>query len=545
MKRVHLILLVELFICSKSFSQGCIAGSSQCDAYMNNYHTRYLADADMFWDYSSGISRTYIPKNNNSSPIFAAGLWIGGYFQGSLRTAASTYRQNGLDFWPGPLDTTSAGTNAVGCSTYDNFFLISKTEVDNQKNHLYNSGNMPAHITNWPANPSSTGFSYKLAPYEDVNHNGKYDPLNGDYPIIWGDYSIYQIFNDAGNVHNESGSNGKFGFEIHATHYFVNCPNDSALWNTMFTHYDIINRSSNTYDSLHTAMWLDFNLGNYADDYIGCDTTLNLFYVYNGDGYDEDEGPYTGYHQYLPAFGGLILNEKLSSFTSYANLPPLNGSMGTPPVNSHSPYTYYSLTNGLFSNGNSIYIGGDGTTGAQTTKYLFSGDPVANTGWTEANATQLPGNKNGIGGTGPYTVNPGDTIKLDIAYVFARDYQHPNDSVASIAKLRQYVQSIKNYYDSNSTPCGSVFQPAGIKEENYKENIISIYPNPTKGDFIIETNNNEKQIVQIIDINGDRILSQEIYGKTSIEIPNLAAGVYTLSVINNTIVTNKKIVILK
>ncbi len=41
-------------------------------------------------------------------------------------------------------------------------------------------------------------------------------------------------------------------------------------------------------DNLYLAQWTDVELGNPGNDFIGCDTTLNLGYVYNGRSIDEE-----------------------------------------------------------------------------------------------------------------------------------------------------------------------------------------------------------------------------------------------------------------
>src|ERR1700740_452634 len=226
------LLTIGLLLSVYSFGQNAVAGHGKFNATMNNYQTIFLTDNDMFWNYSSGGTQTFIPKNSNSSPIFAGSAWMGGYDQNNvLHTAAMTYRQSGVDFWPGPIDTVTLAASSSLCSSFDGFYLIYKTQVDSQKNNLYTVSTMPQQILNWPGNGISTqNTSYKLAPYVDVNHNNKYDPLNGDYPIMYGDYSIYQITNDVGNTHGETGG-AAFGIETHATQYVIDCPSDSALWN--------------------------------------------------------------------------------------------------------------------------------------------------------------------------------------------------------------------------------------------------------------------------------------------------------------------------
>ncbi len=82
-----------------------------------------------------------------------------------------------------------------------------------------------------------------------------------------------------------------------------------------------------------------------------------------------------------------------------------------------------------------------------------------------------------------------------------------------------------------------------IKKVNDKQ--ISIYPNPNHGSFVIETNSTEKQLVQVYDVTGKVVLSQNIYGKTTIDAGNLNEGVYSVCVANNGGKINKRVVIVK
>lgn len=556
MKKAYL-LTISLIISLHSFGQQCIAGIGQFDIIANNYRARLLSDNDIFWDFTAGVPRFEIPIYSNSFPIFAAAPWMGGYSGGNLHIGAMTYRQYGIDFWPGPIDTLTLNTDITDCQAYDTFFPIRRAEVNNQKNHLYNYANMPANITYWPANPiAGENTSYKLAPYEDVNHNNKYDPLNGDYPIMFGDYSVFQINNDVGNRHGETGGLS-MGIETHITNYAITCDNDSALKNTLFLHYDIINRGVDTFTNFLFSMWSSFGYeasfysnSKSKKNYIGCDTLLNMYYSYKGTGYDIDIGGETGYHQYLPAFAGVFLNQKLSRFISYNNTAStINGN----PSYASRGIPYINLMNSFWENGTPMTYGDSGTTvGTNPTKYIYSGDPTANTGWTEANAGNKPGNRNGLGSCGPFTFYPKDTLKIDFAYVFARDYQHPGDSIACIPILRKYVQKIQRYYNTDSltimtNACAGVINipPPGISQ-------LLLYPNPATTSFnlALPSQGGGTYTINIYDMFG-RLVMQDNYTPPSegqlevIDVSNLSEAIYNISINTPSGVVIKRLVIVR
>jgi len=84
---------------------------------------------------------------------------------------------------------------------------------------------------------------------------------------------------------------------------------------------------------------------------------------------------------------------------------------------------------------------------------------------------------------------------------------------------------------------------SGILELSNITEHITVYPNPTSGQFTIETNRNDKQTLEILDLNGRLVLSQNVNGTTTIDATNFNEGVYTLLIKTANSVTNKKLVI--
>jgi len=85
----------------------------------------------------------------------------------------------------------------------------------------------------------------------------------------------------------------------------------------------------------------------------------------------------------------------------------------------------------------------------------------------------------------------------------------------------------------------------GINQVISVNNQITVYPNPTNGNFIIETNQNEKQTIQVLDLNGRIVFSQNIKGTTNIDAGNLNEGIYNLTIKTIDRVVNKKLVIVR
>ena len=93
--------------------------------------------------------------------------------------------------------------------------------------------------------------------------------------------------------------------------------------------------------------------------------------------------------------------------------------------------------------------------------------------------------------------------------------------------------------------CSVSYSTAGIESViSNKENLI-IYPNPTSGQFFIETNTNEKLSIDLYDLNGRNVFSASVNDKSNIDVSALNEGVYTLTIKTANSVTNKKLVILR
>jgi len=85
---------------------------------------------------------------------------------------------------------------------------------------------------------------------------------------------------------------------------------------------------------------------------------------------------------------------------------------------------------------------------------------------------------------------------------------------------------------------------SGISTFNTQQ-AVSIYPNPAQNSFTAETTSTDKQTVEVFDINGKQVLSQTIQGKTTVDVSNLSAGVYNISLTSNNGAINKRLVIVK
>jgi hypothetical protein len=439
----------------------CDNPSSQFDLKVNNVNARIHNGGDMWWDLV-GNPRYEIPKDGGVHSMFASAVWIGGVDAGGqLKVAAQTYRQSGVDFWAGPLDGDASITRDE-CSAWDDQFVINRgpwIEFINDAQDGSVDKQIPKEILEWPAkgNPNITlddkynNRPYSLAPFEDVDNNGIYEPSKGDYPILadkWEgarpDQMIWWVYNDKGDIHTETNAQ-PIGIEVQAT-AFAFKTND-ALNDMTFYHYKLINRGSTTLDSAFIAQWVDPDLGAYDDDYVGCDTTANLGICYNGDAVD---GPTTpNYGSEVPMVGvdffegpedpSDTVNGKprrlgMSSFLYYNNDFSITGN---PTSASH----YYGYMTGSWKDGTPFTCGGNGYGGNQRCKFMFPGDPNKG-GWSECSEGNQPSDRRFLQSSGPFVLQPGAVNDVTVGVVWVPDQNYPCPSFDELKIADQKAQGL-------------------------------------------------------------------------------------------------------
>ena len=473
---------------------GCNPSTSQTDLDVNNVRTIIMAGGDMWWNLDD--ARYEIPKDGNRHSMFAGALWIGGVDDGGqLKVAAMTYRQSGNDFWPGPLNVSNASITADECNKWDQHFKLERSDVDEYvaRFGIDQTYDPPQSITEWPAHPfpdSPPGQDFYLAPFFDVNGNGVYEPFDGDYPDynitgtnddakLFGDQTLFWIFNDKGNIHTETEAE-PLGLEIHAQAFGFAA--DNEVNDMTFYNYKIINRSTLPLNNTYFGQWVDPDLGYYLDDYVGCDVGLGLGYCYNGDA--EDEGA-AGYGFNPPAIGvdffqgplsdpddgldndrdGVIdeidtiinvlgdtmfVTEQIimSKFVYYNNDFTVTG-------NPESGTDIYNYLRGIWKDNVPMTFGGDGHGGGtgstnQPCNFMF---PVTSDAafpgqeWTEVTAGNIPADRRFLQSAGPFTLEPGAVNTITTGVVWAR--AKSGGQTASIQLLKIYDREAQALFDNN------------------------------------------------------------------------------------------------
>jgi hypothetical protein len=578
-----------------------ITDNSYDSLYLNNINAQINANGIQFL--GRGVARFEVPKFSGKNTICVSTLWIGGLDQNdSLHLAAARYGQGPVtgmalthfDYFAGPVMDSTA--YSIYQDTLWNYvWNLKQSDIDYHKAHWTDAGYQPIHdILTWPGNGNvSLGQAAQLAPFYDRNGDGIYNPMDGDYPLIRGDQALFFILNDDRNIHAES-DGAKLKAEIHGMAYVFNVPGDSALMNTVFMNYKIINRSTNTYHNTYIGVFTDTDIGYWGDDYIGCNVEGSYYYGYNGtpvdgtgqpgsyganppaqaiaiiggpyidpDGKDNPKVDSLG-HQLCDAsvngtnFGdGIADNERygLTNFMTFNN-SGVPGYMIDP---QYSPQ-YYNMLQSIWRDSIQLKYGGNGhEPGAYGSpcKFMFPGisDPLcwgagcilqSPLDWTEVTAGNAPFDRRGVGSSGPFTFNPGQEQEFDVAYTCARAYDNSIDS--TLNKLKNYVDSVKQYFGSNKLPNGNSFN--GIANNSGLNAIkVLFYPNPasTQVNVLFDRIINTPVNISIYNSNGTliRTLSDTPSGRLiTLDISGLSTGLYLFSTeINGRVVTKKVSVI--
>jgi hypothetical protein len=451
--------------------------SSVIDAkYIDINNLRSLESNTGFSDFNmnSIYGGLEFPKGSTKTLIYKSGFLWGGFAKddGQVRIGGSAY---GTGLEPGPImPNGQAALNPntdkrwrvyrVRPDVYPGGPIIDLT-YEAQLEGTTSDALRTQYETDWTEWPA-TGTSIDLgAPFTDVNGDGKYEAAI-DIPGVHGsDQTIYYVANDLDStISNSFYGTNPLGIEVHATYWAYK--QAGAIGNVYFKKYTLINKGYqyNQIDNMFVSFWADPDLGSSGDDLMGTDTTLNLIYTYNGLSTDAVYAP-----EAPPCIGFSLLEGPAvngsSTDTAFFNGRKLPGKKNLPMTASYifvfadSNYwdpqqgsklgarEFYRLFNSMYAISGQHYK----TPQSQLTNYLFTGDPVAGTGWID---TVIPDDiKQGLA-SGPFTFAPGDTQEVVIAEIAGEgtDYLH------SIYTVKEYQYYAANMF-KNLTNCSEVPTP--------------------------------------------------------------------------------------
>ncbi len=535
MKVVYTFLLLSIYF--SSTAQNCSPGDAFIELNVNNINAELRNSGDFWWDGADGRYITPADGIDEVSAIFAGGLWIGGLDpNNSLKLAAVQYRTgNNGDYYPGPLKDSDGQAFEDGCTDWDRFWIVNKSEVDA---HFldFSDGSIDNRIDNiysWPGrnNPhfeSFVGFpipaDQKLAPFFDKDHDGNYNPDNGDFPLIKGDQSIWWVFNDNAGVHGLTNATA-IQIEVHAmASAFANGDNED-LNNATFYDFEMINKGAYEFIDAFVGLWVDFDFGCSEDDYTGYDEEYQMMCVYNQDDYDgdEDNGCFdlNTYKDKIPMLGIKKLESNVNPVTSYVS-SNFNLSVGSSsPINHFNvPLEIYNFLRGFWLDGTAISYGGSGFDpgSTDTTKFMFNGDPSINEEWSMCSANLTPESRFSVMSSSISNLQPGQSTTASYAVIFVEDVSHP---CPSLDRLKAASDAV----------CDALLSS---DEELIPKVNFTVSPNPAI-DFITIISKKPIQSINLLGLNGQSVL-EDNSNKSNVrvlDISSVHAGIYFISITDN------------
>lgn len=404
----------------------------------------------------NGNSGFEYPRRSGKTAVFQSGFLWGGKVDGQIRVGGSVYRQGTV---PGKiLNSGVPATQLVGedpdLPHVRNFrvrpdYLTGSVQAEIDDGEGSESEIRAAYERDWMDWPAEDG-----APFEDIDGDGIYDPAV-DIPGVPGAaQTIWFVANDADpNQSQFMYGSLPMGIEQQVTVWGYNFA--GPLGSMMFRKYKIINKSNTPITDMYVSMWNDPDLGDAADDFVGCDTTLSLAFCYNANPVDQIYGSTPAAVGFDFLQGPIVDGEPTD--TAIFNNQYVFGKKNLP-MTAHYFFinpdaVYRDPTQGQYQGTLEWYNflqGRVGTTGdifpdpntGGTSVFALYGDPVTGEGWLDGDQ-HPPGDRRAGMASGPFVMAPGDTQEVVVAEVAAIGA----NNIASVSLLKAYDAFAQDAYD--------------------------------------------------------------------------------------------------
>ncbi len=422
---------------------------------INKISTYLRANGIADIDPAQANSGFIFPKGSSKAAIYESGFLWGARIAGDpqVRVGGSAFRsglQTGKILSPGVAEDPNLPKNRI-------YRVRPDWRNADLSSEIRDEGRAAAEIRDqyekdWNEWPAADG-----APYKDVDSNRTYNPAV-DIPGVPGaDQTVWFVTNDLNttNTQNLYGAQ-PLGIECQFTIWAY--AQEGALGNMIFKSYLMINKSATRFDSMYVCQWSDPDLGNAADDLVGCDTSLSLGYVYNGGntdatytplpppaaGFDFFQGPVVSSPGNTAIFRGRVIqnarNLPMKAFFYFINRDPIlaDPTQGAP-AGSTQFYNFFQgrigLTGEFFRDPQN-----------NPTTFTLTGDPVTGTGWLDGR--QFPAGDRRMGlSAGPFNMAPGDSQEIVVAEIAAGAIPGVNRTGA-VGLLKFFDKSAQLAYDN-------------------------------------------------------------------------------------------------
>jgi hypothetical protein len=586
MRKINLLITLLFLLCSIIVAQeknnSELGFPIRAHLNLNNISTIFKNTGISDIDPSQVASGFVYPFGSGKTAVYVSGLIWGAKIVGDpqVRVGGSTYREGLQCGWIDESGTVHPPSDPrsriyrvrpdvyIGGPTVD----LSKEAGDEGKSIFEVRAQYELDWTEWPGDLG--------APFYDGDGDGIYNPnpISGDIPGVYGaKQTIWFVAND----HDPSLTLNLYGTDPIGIEY------QATIWeytdslgfdNLFFRKYKLINKTDvlgdpTTFSNMYISMWSDPDVGDAGDDFVGCDTLLNLGFGYNGFdtdlvynplpppaiGFDLIRGPLVMGNANedrnrngivdIYDYGLTENNERVYGFINLAMTafyyfvrddsvltdPPL----GTPDGASQ----FYNFMQGKIGLTGDPFI--DPITN-QPTKFPLSGNPVTGDGWIDGILHSPNDRRLGLS-TGPFQMEPGDTQVVVVAEI-AGGAIVGIDYLSAIDTVKIYSQIAQNFYD-NTFPV--TVDESNIFPENFR--LEQNFPNPFNPSTQIKYSipHLSNVIIKVFDILGNEIeiLAKEEKPAGTYELTwyaeGLPSGVYFYRLQAVDYVETKKMILLK
>lgn len=435
-----------LLLASSVSAQEMICDFAKAESYLdiNNVRARIFNHGGLF--FKEGPAVYEVPKNGGTNGLFNANIWISGEIESEFRAAGTNYGYG--EFWPGVLDEN--GQPPEDCKPYDRIYNVSTLDFA-----LYDSlGIVSPDMQDWP---------WQLgAPVKDGDGIAdNYDLAAGDRPDLIGDQTLLWMMQDKSGPHTQS-MTPAIGLSVIGMAAALKSE-DPALSHATVYRYITRYQGNQPFEDVYIGMFVDPDLGDFADDYVGADTLRDMAIIYNA---DNEDGSSYGYGTAPPAIGIDVLqgplvdkdgidnnrdgqideaNERLAMEVFMYN-DELHEGYGGEIRRGHMRGRIFDGS--PLQEGCVPYLGCVEGASMNPTTFMVPGDPVTGQFWSEVNYWQgipeNPSDRKLLLTSGPFVMQPGEVQDVVFGIVYGRGTDH----LDSITKLRKADETVQTAWDA-------------------------------------------------------------------------------------------------
>ncbi|KAF0139616.1 MAG: hypothetical protein FD122_3094 [Stygiobacter sp.] len=414
-----------------------LVGQSFAKVNINNVSTYVYNDGRMDISPKGNAGFEYW-KGTKRYSVFTSGLYWGGYIDNELRVGGTTYSsslRSGNE--SGDTIIYKVRPDYKTAKFIEEIKDEGKSEAEIRAQYLHD-------YENWPV---------KLgAPYNDVDNDERFTKGIDIPGFPNADQTLWQVCNDFVtsklDFYYSPFHSDKTNLELQITTWAYS--KYDLLKGVIFKSYKLINKSkTQTIKEMYLGIFSDPDLGDAVDDYAGCDTTLNLAYVYNSKANDSVFG------ENLTSYANLLLQSPIvdgadTDIAIQHNIKVrgkrnigMSSFYATRLENVDSDETlsprrpYNQLLGSSFYDGRPSYD----PIAKRNTKFPLSGDPVTKSGFIDG-ILNPAGDRFIQINSGPFNMAPGDTQEV----IFAQIVTSSTSRLGSVSYLKYLAKYVKDFY---------------------------------------------------------------------------------------------------